>query len=198
MKYNEVSHMNILTAENLSKSYTDRPLFQNISFGIHNSDKIGIIGVNGTGKSTLLKILAGIEIPDEGKVTTTNGLKINYLPQSPDFKPGTAVIDQVFQNSGPVMRLIQEYEQLLPLTDAQSGKRVLELSEKIDQLNAWGKETEAKTILTKLGITDYQKDVGLLSGGQKKRVAMAAALLSDCELLIMDEPTKDVYKRQPQ
>lgn len=187
---------NLLTVEKLSKSFTDKILFDEISFGINEGDKIGVIGVNGTGKSTLLKIIAGVEKADGGTITTMNGLRIGYLPQMPEFDEGMTVINQVFKNDNPKMQTVKEYEEALFQVENNYSKeaetKLIELTEKMDKEDAWGLESEAKTILTKLGITDFHKEVQLLSGGQRKRVAMAGALISPVDILIMDEPTNHI------
>ena len=184
--------MNILTAENLTKAYTDKPLFKNVSFIIDETDKIGIIGVNGTGKSTLLKMLAGLEVPDSGEIKLIGNLKVSYLPQSPVFDAGKSVINQVFNSDDPLLTIIKEYEELTSNTENIDTDRLSSLAEKIERANAWGIETDAKTILTKLGINNFDADVSTLSGGQRKRVAMAGALISKPDLLIMDEPTNHI------
>lgn len=189
--------MNLITVENLYKSYGEKILFNNITFGVNEGDKIGIIGVNGTGKSTLLKIIAGVEEPDSGSIIKRNGLKIGYLAQIPDFKPNTSVIQQVFNNDSPIMKLVMEYEEAVWSLDENNNSKelndkVIELSQKIDRENAWNLESDAKTILTKLGITDFNKDVSILSGGQRKRTAMAGALISPVDVLILDEPTNHI------
>ncbi len=187
---------NLLTVEKLSKSFTDKILFDEISFGINEGDKIGVIGVNGTGKSTLLKIIAGVEKADGGTITTMNGLRIGYLPQMPEFDEGMTVINQVFKNDNPKMQTVKEYEEALFQVENNYSKeaetKLIELTEKMDKEDAWGLESEAKTILTKLGITDFHKEVQLLSGGQRKRVAMAGALISPVDILIMDELTNHI------
>lgn len=184
--------MNILTAENITKSFTDKPLFDSISFIIDEHDKIGIIGVNGTGKSTLLKIMAGLEEADSGKIKLIGNIKVSYLPQSPEFKPGKTVINQVFNSADPKLNIIREYEELSANPTAENAQKLSELSDVIERLGLWDVETDAKTILTKLGITDYYADVSTLSGGQRKRVAMAGVLISKPDLLIMDEPTNHI------
>lgn len=151
--------MNLLTAENLSKSYnTDKILFDNISLGINEGDKIGLIGINGTGKSTLLKILAGEEEPDNGKLTKGNSVRIAYLPQNPEFDEGESVISEVIK-----------------------GKKA--------KNEFWDTEGEARSLLAKFEIEDVEAKVGTLSGGQKKRAALVRTLLDDAEILILDEPT---------
>lgn len=178
--------MNILNAENISKSYSEKILLKNISLSINEGDKIGVIGINGTGKSTLLKIIAGLEIPDEGKITKGSSINIEYLSQSPDFNPGATVLEQIFRGDTAVMKVIREYEKALEANDTEA---IIRLTRDMDALDAWSIEVEAKTILTKLGIDDFNAKIGTLSGGQKKRIALAAALINPSDLLILDEPT---------
>ena len=148
--------MNVLNIEHVSKIFGDKKIFDDISYGIHDGDKIGIIGINGTGKSTLLKIIAGEEETDEGQVISQNGLRITYLPQMPDFPKGAIVQDYV--------------------ADGKWQKD-------------WSTESEARNILNKLGITEHDVPVEQLSGGQKKRVALARTLVNPSDVLILDEPT---------
>lgn len=150
--------MNLLTIKNLNKSYTDKVLFKDADFYLETGDKVGIVGVNGTGKSTLLRIIAGIEEPDSGEYIKGNHVVINYLPQSPEFQKNTTIYDYVIS------------------VNAESG-------------SSFDIEGEAKTILNHLGFTDYSLTLDHLSGGQKKKVALAGALLSKNEVLILDEPT---------
>ena len=150
--------MNILTAEHLKKSYTERLLFDDANFYLHEGEKVGILGINGTGKSTLLKILAGMEEPEEGKVVLANHVVMRYLPQHPVFKEGQNVLEAVL--------------------DVHRGDETL-----------YNLEADAKTMMTKLGITDFEQPVEQLSGGQKKRLALVAALVAPADILILDEPT---------
>lgn len=187
----------ILSCEKISKSYSEKILIDEISIGIDEGDRIGLIGVNGTGKTTLLKVLAGNEEYDTGKIIYTNGIKIEYLPQNPDFVDGSTIFDQIFKGNSPVMQLIREYEGALQEVrenpnDEQYAKRLIGLTQKMDILDAWSIETEAKSILTKLGITDFKADVGKLSGGQRKRIAIASALITPADLIILDEPTNHI------
>ena len=189
--------MNILSTENLSKSYGMKTLFSHLSFGVDENDKIGLIGVNGTGKSTFLKILSGIEEADEGKVMVGSAVEVQYLPQNPDFHPQDTVLEQVFKGHSPLMKVLRGYEQgLLASTrcpdDDGLQKQLIALSQQMDALNGWQLESEAKSILTKLGITDFSAQVGHLSGGQRKRIALAGALIHPADLLILDEPTNHI------
>ncbi len=151
--------MNILNIEHVSKIFGEKKIFDDVSYGIHEGDKIGIIGINGTGKTTLLKIIAGIEETDEGEVIKQNGLRITYLPQNPEFPEGAAVLDYVVD-----------------------GKLQMD----------WNTESEAKTVLNKLGILDHEAKIDTLSGGQKKRVALARTLINPADVLILDEPTNHI------
>ena len=189
--------MNILSAEGISKSYSEKILFNDISLGIGEGDKIGLIGVNGTGKSTLLKVIAGIETVDTGRILKSNKVRVGYLEQSPAFESGTTVLQQVFNGHSPVMLLLREYEDTLLKSsqnpaDQKLEKRLLDLMHQMDTMNAWTLESEAKNILTRLGIDSFDADVAALSGGQRKRIAMAGALINPTELLILDEPTNHI------
>ncbi|MDK9711791.1 ABC-F family ATP-binding cassette domain-containing protein [Acidaminobacter sp.] len=189
--------MNILIADKITKSYSEKRLLEDVSVAINEGERIALIGINGTGKSTFLKVIAGVEGPDGGKVTIGSGMKVEYLPQSPEFEPGTTVLEQVFKGHSPVMKLIRDYEQALEDVqthpgNAQKEKHLISLSQKMDHMEAWTTEAEAKNILTQLGITSFQADVANLSGGQRKRVAMASVLISPADLLILDEPTNHI------
>jgi len=180
--------MNLISIESITKSYSEKILLNEISLGINEGDKIGIVGVNGAGKSTLLKIITGIEKPDGGRVIRGKSVSVEYLSQSPVFDPEATVLEQVFRGNSPAMKLVREYETALQNPDANSEKLV-KLSGEMDRLNCWSLESEAKGVLTKLGITDFQEKIATLSGGGKKRVALAAALINPSELLVLDEPT---------
>lgn len=185
--------MNLMTLENISKNYSEKPLLNNISLGINSGEKIGMIGVNGTGKSTLLKIIAGTETSDSGTIIKTNGLRIEYLPQNPDYQNDSTVLEQVFNATSKELRVIAKYNDLMEkLSKDQSDNlsaELLKVQEQIDLLNLWDLESEAKSILTKLGINDFSQKISELSGGQKKRVSLASSLITPCDLLILDEPT---------
>lgn len=189
--------MNVLSAEKISKSYSEKILFNDLSFSINDGEKLGVIGVNGTGKSTLLKVIAGLETTDTGRIIYRNGIKIEYLDQNPNFEDGTTVLEQVFKGNSPVMKLLREYESILHKVsenpeDNWLEKELINLSQRMDSMEAWTIEAEAKSILTKLGIVDFNADVGKLSGGQRKRVAMASTLITPADLLILDEPTNHI------
>lgn len=186
--------MNLITLENISKSYTEKSLLKEITLNITDEDKIGIIGVNGAGKSTLLKIIAGVEEIDSGNITKMNGLKISYLPQHIEYNDDETVLEHVFNSSSEVMKVIKEYENTLNALKLNESSEELQgtlyrLSSKIDALNGWQIESEAKSILNKLGINDFQAKMGNLSGGQRKRVALCNILINPSHLLILDEPT---------
>lgn len=185
--------MSLLTATNLSKSFGDKLLFKNIDFSIAD-EKIGLIGINGTGKTTLLKIIAGLETSETGTIQMTSGMKIEYLPQDPDFDGESTILEQVFKGDSKALRLIRDYETTLEELsargdDEQLQKRFSQLSDEMSANDAWDMESQIKTILTKLGIHDFTRKINSLSGGQKKRVALASALVAPCDLLILDEPT---------
>jgi ATP-binding cassette subfamily F protein uup len=183
----------MLTIENISKSYGVKTLFSDITFTVDN-EKVGLIGINGTGKSTLLKIIAGMETSSTGKIIKSSGMKIEYLPQNPDFDLDSTVIEQVLKTRSPLMDVIRDYETILEKgaknpDDDSLSEEALHLTSKMDLLDAWGVESRIKTVLTKLGIHDFDKKISELSGGQKKRIALASALITPCDLLILDEPT---------
>ncbi|MGG0716821.1 ABC-F family ATP-binding cassette domain-containing protein [Robertmurraya massiliosenegalensis] len=186
--------MKMLTIDNLTKTYGEKELFQDISFTITEKERIGLIGVNGTGKSSLLKIVAGIDDPDAGEVTMPKDYKIAYASQSPVLDENLTVLDQVFAGESPILRVVKEYEKaLLALEEdpnrAENQEKLFDLQRKMDAIDGWDVGTNARTILTKLGISDFNKKIAELSGGQKKRVSLAQVLIRDADLLILDEPT---------
>lgn len=185
--------MNLITLENITKSYSEKVLVNNISLGINDGEKIGLIGVNGTGKSTLLKIISGAEEPDIGTVTKPNKVRIEYLPQNPYYDENATVLEQVFKGTSNEMKILRDYQSILDSLSENFNEDLnndlIKLQEKIDALNLWDLESEAKSVLTKLGIVNFNQKIAELSGGQRKRISLASALITPCELLILDEPT---------
>lgn len=150
--------MNLINIENITKYYTDTPLFEDASFTVDEMEKVGVIGINGTGKTTLLRMLIGVETPDQGTVTRANNIVIRYLPQTPDFQKDATVLEAVMEGN-------------------------------LTHDNEWSLESDAKAMLQKLGISEYGQKVGTMSGGQRKRIALANTLLSKADVLVLDEPT---------
>ncbi len=167
--------MTIINIENVSKAFADKIILQNASYGIEENSKVGIIGINGTGKTTLLKMIAGLEETDEGQITRKNGLRIAYLPQNPEFPEKTDILTCVLQGSSV----------------AKGGASGLAMGSNYE-MDEWTRESEAKNILNRLGIIDYTALIDHLSGGQKKRVALARTLMSPADVLILDEPTNHI------
>jgi len=189
--------MNILSVQNISKSYGDKVLFDDISFTLNEKERIGLIGVNGTGKSTLLELLAELETPDRGKLVHASDFRVEYLPQNPEFEPNSTVLEQVFHGSSPLMQALRDHERALAELEAEPSSpekqaRLFKVQQRMDSLGAWEAGTVAKTVLTRLGIAEFDKPVGQLSGGQRKRVAMARVLIQPADLLILDEPTNHI------
>ncbi|HRP02674.1 MAG TPA: ABC-F family ATP-binding cassette domain-containing protein [Candidatus Kapabacteria bacterium] len=183
--------MNIFSCSNLSKSIKERSLFENISFGLEYGERIGIIGPNGTGKSSLLKIIAGLAKADNGETTFNKGIKIEYLAQESDFNSSDTALEVVMKSKPELFKLLSinnNYINKTKLTDIEQ-EELSNIHHRIDELNGWNLENEAKKYLHKLGIDEYSKLVSHMSGGQKKRVAIARILMTDAELMILDEPT---------
>ena len=189
--------MNLLTITNLSKQYSERLLFDGANMLINQGDRIGLIGINGSGKSTLLRLAAGLEMPDSGGVTTWGHIRTEYLAQEPELDDARTVLQTIFYSDSPQMRLLRDYEetnhalQTRP-DDTALQARLTTLSAALDQTEGWAAEANAKTILTQLGIPDFAAKVGTLSGGQRKRVALARSLIDRADLLILDEPTNHI------
>ena len=192
--------MLLLSIENLAHSYGERTLFKNVNFNIETGDKIGLIGINGTGKSTLLRYIAELdggkdpETGEPGKIIPNGTCVMEYLPQDPPFEPEATVIGQIFRGDSPMMKLLRSYETVLDETalhpdDATVQRRLLEVQQQMDQHFAWQLESEAKAVLNRLGISDFNQKMKNLSGGQRKRVALAGVLVRPSDLLILDEPT---------
>ncbi len=177
----------LLQVENLSKSYGYEPLFTGISFGLDEGDKVGLIAKNGTGKSTLLNLLAGVENPDgDGSIIYRNNLRIGYLPQSPVFESAKAVLDVCLEGDDAASVAVRAYERSLTSDDATAMTNAIQA---MDSSHAWDYEARFKQILSQLKIDDFHQPVGELSGGQVKRVALAKILIDEPQFLILDEPT---------
>lgn len=184
----------VLTVEDLGKSYGEKVLFGHVNLNVNEGNKIGIVGVNGTGKSTFLKTVAGRLEADTGTMTKMRNLRISFLEQAKEFDPEHTVLMEAFKDDTPIMQALREYE--LSLARSENGdsseenqRKLVRSSEKIDALNGWTMESEAKNILTHLGISDFEAKVSTLSAGKQKRLALATALIQPCDLLLLDEPT---------
>ena len=184
--------MNILTVEGVAKSYGTRVLFDDVTFSIDGGQKLGLIGLNGAGKTTLLKIIAGLAEADTGEIWRNPKARIHYLPQEPQFQPGRSVLESVLDGDLPVMDVLRRYEAAVEEDDDEA---VLKLTGEMDEKQAWELEQHAKVVLQKLGISDLSQSVDTLSGGQRKRLGLARALILPCDLLIMDEPTNHLDDR---
>ncbi len=179
--------MNYLTVENISKSYGDLRLFKNISFGIHKGEKIAFVAKNGTGKTSILNIVSGEDEPDSGTVTYRKGLKVSFLPQDPKLNSSLTIEQTIFESDNDILKIIKSYEDaFLNPDDAEAYQKAFE---QMESNNAWDFETLYKQILFKLKLDNLNDKVSTLSGGQKKRLALANALLNKPDLLILDEPT---------
>ena len=190
--------MNYLTVENLSKTYGEKLLFHDITFGLEKGQKSALIAKNGTGKSTLLNIIAGLEQPDAGQVVVRKDITVSYLPQMDDFADEVSVLDAIFDSQTPEIQVIREYEICLALMNQANAagevspeleQRMHRAIEEVERLHAWDFESKVKEILSRFGIDDVFKPVGTLSGGQRKKTALAKTLIADTDLLILDEPT---------
>lgn len=180
--------MSILATEQVSHSFHDRWLFRDLHFGLQKGERVALVGINGTGKSTLLSILADRTSPTSGKVVKEKGIKIGFLEQDPDFTGLKSINDFIYSADNDQQRLIREYEELLESSDIDQ-KKLEDLTEKISSLNAWEYEHNIKTILNRLNIMDFQQDIKSLSGGQRKRLALAKLLIDEPDVYILDEPT---------
>ncbi|PRR80369.1 ABC-F family ATP-binding cassette domain-containing protein [Clostridium vincentii] len=185
--------MNLVTLDNIKKSYSEKMLLNDVTLSINDGDRIGVIGINGAGKSTLLKIVAGVDEFFEGSITKGRNINIEYMSQNPKITEDATVLEQMFIGETNSLKLLHDYEEIVSRMGSEHSEelndKLAELQEIIDAKNLWDIESEAKTILNKLGITEYDDIMKNLSGGQRKRVALATALITPCELLILDEPT---------
>lgn len=186
--------MNLLSAQQLRKSYNERVLFEDLTFGLSQGDKVALIGANGAGKSSLMRILAGLEPQDRGEVSVRKGIQVCYLSQMPVFAPSTTVGEAIFERSGPVAQAVAAYEQALidsqhPDAGPEVSDRLSEALERLDELQGWDFETRAHEVLGRLHLHDLSLRCDELSGGQRKRVALAQMVLSEPDLVLLDEPT---------
>lgn len=187
--------MSIFTLQSVRKDFGIKEILKDASFSLNTADKVGLIGTNGSGKSTLLKMIAGLEPIDSGQILVNSGIKIIYLPQQPDLDENRTVLEQIFADSGEQMVWVRQYEELSDQLAHGQGDadqlmaQLSSISQKIEAAGAWDLETNAKIILTKLGIEDFHARIGSLSGGYRKRIALATALLAEPDVLLMDEPT---------
>ena len=203
--------MNIVLIDQLSKSYGEKVLFEEITFGIEEGQKVALVARNGAGKSTLLRIMAGADDADSGKVAFKRDLRVAYLPQNPEFVETNTVMAELFNSENDIMQAISEYEACLQAMQKDHSlliqKRMEDAMSRMDALQAWDYEVKVKEILSKFEIGDLEQPISLLSGGQRKKVALARALIEEADLLIMDEPTnhldiamiewmEDYFKRQ--
>ena len=179
--------MNLLTVENISKSYGELMLFSDISFGINKDQKIALIAKNGSGKTSILNIMSGKDTSETGQVTTRKGIKISFLEQEPDLNPNLTIEETIFATDNEILRVIASYEKAVENPDDQAQYQ--KAFEAMERLNAWDFETQYKQILFQLQLSKLDAKVSTLSGGQKKRLALANALLNKPDLMILDEPT---------
>jgi ATP-binding cassette subfamily F protein uup len=185
--------LNYLTVEKLTKTFGEKKLFEDITFGIEKGQKIALIAKNGAGKSSLLNIIAGLDAPDSGKVTLRNHITVSYLPQLETITDNFSVLDVIFDSNSPVIKVVKEYETALSMVKRfETPENLLRfehaLSE-MERLHAWDLESRVKEILSRFGIEDIFKNISELSGGQRKKTALAKTLIADTDLLILDEPT---------
>ncbi|MFT3743806.1 MAG: ABC-F family ATP-binding cassette domain-containing protein [Pyrinomonadaceae bacterium] len=186
--------MNIISLENVSKNYGFKPLFENVTLGLEDRERVGIIGANGSGKSTLLRIIAGVEVPDTGRVVTAKGKTLAFLSQNPTFNENLTVLETIFASSSGVMKTIRDYEAVCHDVAAGKGgaaamQRMSDLQHELEMNGGWDIEANARAVLSKLAINDTSALMGTLSGGQRKRVALAHELIFKPDILILDEPT---------
>lgn len=184
--------MNYLSAENIARNLGERWLFRNVSAGISQGGKVAIVGKNGSGKTSMLDVFAGVHLPDDGLVSVRKGIRVGYLSQNPAFDETLTVVDTLFSGDSPILAALKNYEKAILRSETLGEKSEEELTKAIEQmelLKAWDYEAKVKQILGKLGISDFDKKINELSGGQRKRVAMARILIDSPDLLIFDEPT---------
>nr|MBP7437583.1 ABC-F family ATP-binding cassette domain-containing protein [Bacteroidia bacterium] len=185
--------MNLLSVDRVSKAYGDKLLFQELSFGIARGEKVALIARNGTGKTTLLRILAGKDVPDSGEVTYRKDVRVAYLEQEPSFDGHRTVAELIFGDENPVVQLTRQYELALEQHSREntpaSARNLEEMTHRMDAANAWDYEARIRQVLGQLDIHDLDRKILGFSGGQQKRIALAKVLVEPSDLLILDEPT---------
>ena len=185
--------MNILSVENVTKSFADRVLFEKVSFGVNWGDKVALVARNGTGKSSLLKIISGDDVADEGKISRNKDVRFGFLEQDLKFNENLTVLDNIFLSASPEVLAIKEYERINELYETNHAIEHYDALQtaiaRIEELKAWDYESRVKQVLGKLGINHFDQKIKTLSGGQKRRVALARVLIEDPQFLILDEPT---------
>lgn len=179
--------MNYLSIESISKRFADRQILSDLTFGMAAGDKVALVAQNGTGKSTLMKIIAGLEEPDSGRVVFRKGIKVRYLMQDPKINPDLTIWDSVFETDNPILIAISEYERCLE--EGETGEAFQKAMDTLEDLNGWDQEVKVKSILSELNIDQLDAKVGSLSGGQLKRLALAKVLIDEPDFLMLDEPT---------
>ncbi|THF73949.1 ABC-F family ATP-binding cassette domain-containing protein [Cohnella fermenti] len=189
--------MNLMSIEHITKTHGEKLLFEDVTLGVEDGDRIGIIGVNGTGKSTFLKVIAGLEPADSGTVSVGSRVRVRMLAQDPEFRAGETALEHVLGGDSPSLLAVRDYAAALEALNANPEdeklqQRLIAANQRMDELDAWQLESDAKIALGRLGIEDCDAIVDRLSGGQRKRVAMAAALLQPSDVLILDEPTNHI------
>ncbi|MCH9822638.1 ABC-F family ATP-binding cassette domain-containing protein [Salibacteraceae bacterium] len=179
--------MNYLSIESISKRFADREILSDLTFGMAAGDKVALVAQNGTGKSTLMKIIAGLEEPDSGRVVFRKGIKVRYLMQDPKINPDLTIWDSVFETDNPILLAISEYERCLEV--GETGEAFQSAMDTLEELKGWDQEVKVKSILSELNIDQLDAKVGSLSGGQLKRLALAKVLIDEPDFLMLDEPT---------